>query len=168
MEMLAAIGIEPLIIIGVIIGSAILQAIAKRKQDRESWDEDWTSQPAPPVAPPALPPRPVVLTTRPPTIPNFQPRIPPPLVYEQEGPGRELTHVEKPQVAYERASNLQQRVHDRFAEIDRRTARHVPTAPRSRKRPESAERLLKSFRKPETIRQAFLASFVLNPPKALE
>jgi hypothetical protein len=168
MEMLAAIGIEPLIIIGVIIGSAILQAIAKRKQDRESWDEEWDSQSAPPVAPPARPPRPEVIPTRPPTIPKLPPRNPPPLVYEQEGPGRELTHFEQSQVAYERASNLQRRVHDRFAEIDRRTERHVPTASRSRKRPESAELLLKSFRKPETIRQAFLASFVLNPPKALE
>jgi hypothetical protein len=85
-----------------------------------------------------------------------------------EGPDGELTNFAESQKAYARASNLQQRIEDRMAEIDRQTEMHVPTGIRLRTKTEAADRILKNFQKPETVRQAFLASFVLNPPKALE
>ena len=174
-------GIEPLVVIGIMIASAIYQAIAKRKQDAETWSE-WDQTQGPPPSPRPSPP-PFI-----PTKPTPQPRnivqpaqtihkAPPPLARPviiphdheaHEGPDREAVRLDQSQAAYERAANLQKRVESRFAEVNRQTQAHVPAIVRIRKRPEAAQRVLKNFRRPETIQQAFLASFVLNPPKALE
>jgi hypothetical protein len=173
-------GVEPLIVIGVMIASAILQAFYKRKEDSETWGEleRPATPPLPRPQPPRIPtkahPEPRTIITRAersaiPVIPKLPPNLPPPLVFEREGPAGELAHLDQSQKAYERAENLQQAVANRFAEIDRQTERHVPTAPVAHHQAsKSAAQLLKNFRHPATTRQAFLASFVLNPPKALE
>jgi hypothetical protein len=173
MQLQAGLGLEPLIIIGVMIASAIFQAISKRKQDAESWD-DW-NQPNPPAQPPPPPP----IRKSPPVIPSMlqPPKSPPPLPQrtvvqhdceEHEGPDRELARLEQSQTAYARAATLQQRVESRLAEIDRQTELARAAVPYTRERPQAALQILQTFRRPQTTRQAFLASFVLNPPKALE
>jgi hypothetical protein len=174
-------GVEPLIVIGIMIASAIYQAIAKRKQDNETWAE-WDQpsqpplppqQPVPPVIPTKALPQPRAIVRQAPVVEKAPPPLPRPVIIHHdheahEGPDLELARLEQSQSVYARAANLQQRVETRLTEIDRQTVAHVPAAVRVKQRPVAAQKIVKSFQRPETIQQAFLASFVLNPPKALE
>ncbi len=171
--------VSPLIAIVVAIGWAVLQGILKRKQDAEGWEEfDRPSAPVPPrPKPPVIPP----MTARPQTqAPRQASRpaplpvtrrpapVPVPVRVEREGPDIQLAHLNQSASAYQSAARLQQAVEGRMADVDRQTKAHRPAKVVQRERSRASRELLDSFRRPETVRQAFLASFVLNPPKALE
>jgi hypothetical protein len=70
--------------------------------------------------------------------------------------------------SYARAAKLQQDVASRLSTIEKQTTTAKPAEPKPRLRPPAAAHILKTMHNPITVRQAFLASFVLNPPKALE
>lgn len=116
-------------------------------------------QNTPRPSPPRIPtPAPIVRTVAP-----ARPVITPQL----EGPvGADLAHLKQSQDSYARASHLQQSVAERLTAIDQQTSTHKPAAPKQRARPDM--KILEAMRNPVTARQAFVASFVLNPPKALE
>lgn len=173
--------LDPIIAIGIAIAWAIIQAISKKKQDAGDWaDLEIPRTPAPPpqpaprrsppppvqqkrTPPPVRQPKPVIVTQRP-----YQPPPIPPVILEQEGPTRVLAHLAESQKAYERAANLQQSVEQRMAAVDRQTSSAKPEGLHHHYKTRAALELLQNFRRPESVRQAFLASFVLNPPKALE
>jgi hypothetical protein len=138
-------------------------------------------QPGPESTPPPI--RPVILTPqRPAAPPPVRPAQPPPfvlttapaptrpiIVQEPERPiGIDLAKLKDSHESYARAAGLQQAVQQRLSAIDRQTTTHKPTAAKIRPRPAAAVNILRTFRHATTVRQAFLASFVLNPPKALE
>lgn len=180
--------LEPVIAILVAVGWFIVKAILDRRRDADEWSEmELPRQPRP--APPPLAPqeRTIPQPHRPPTIPPpIRPRTqrapqPPPVIgrpepvkpifilQEEEGPARpHVGRLKESQESYALAAKLQDTVANRLSAIDQQTASAKPTEPRSRTRPASAAQLLRTFRNPQTVRQAFLAQFVLNPPKALE
>lgn len=186
-------GIEPFVAILVAVGWFIVKAIFDRRRDADEWTELELPRPTrPTTAPPPLPttqqtqPRPMAPRSPAPPIqrnvpPVQRPTIPPPIQRrpeiirpiiiqeEPEGPSRaDLARLKDSQESYARASNLQASVASRLSAIDQQTAAHKPVLPVKRMRPASAAHLLRTFRNPTTVRQAFLAQFVLNPPKALE
>jgi hypothetical protein len=136
------------------------------------------SQPSPPTVRPA----PVILTpqrrTAPPPTPTLQPPPmvrttttprPPIVISEREGPTAvELAKLKESRESYARAASLQRSVAQRLTAIDQQTTAHKPAAPKLHTRPAASAHILRAMRNPVTVRQAFLASFVLNPPKALE
>lgn len=116
-------------------------------------------QNTPRPSPPRIPTPPPIVRTVAPARPVITPEI--------EGPtGADLAHLKQSQESYARASHLQQSVAERLSAIDQQTSKHKPTAPEQRARPET--KILETMRNPVMVRQAFVASFVLNPPKALE
>jgi hypothetical protein len=131
--------------------------------------------------PPPVRPSPVILAPQrkltPPAIPSGQPPpvvrtttpLRPVIIAESEGPAKAgLAKMGESRESYARGASLQKSVAQRLAAIDQQTVRHKPTQPAARFRPPAAAEVLRTFRNPKTIRHAFLASFVLNPPKALE
>jgi hypothetical protein len=115
---------------------------------------------APPMLPTSKPP-PIVRTTAPPR--------PPIVVSERKGPTSiELAKLKESRESYARAASLQRTVAQRLTAIDQQTTAHKATAPKARLRQTSSAHILRTMRNTSTARQAFLASFVLNPPKALE
>jgi hypothetical protein len=183
-------GIEPFVAILVAVGWFIVKALFDRRRDADEWTELELPRPTRPVAPPPLPtqqtrpmaPRPAAPPIQRNVPPVMKPRsVPPPIARrpevirpviiqdEPEGPTRaELARLRESQESYARAANLQASVASRLSAIDQQTAAHKPVQPVKRARPASAAHLLRTFRNPTTVRQAFLAQFVLNPPKALE
>jgi hypothetical protein len=138
-------------------------------------------QPGPKSTTPPL--RPVILTPqRPAAQPPLRPAQPPPfvattapaptqtvIVREAEAPAEtELSKLKESHQSYARAAGLQQAVQQRLSAINQQTTTHKPTAPKTRRRPAATVNMLRTFRNPTTLRQAFLASFVINPPKSLE
>ena len=171
-------GIEPILAILAAVGWWIVKAIYDRKRDAELWDGMEETPPPARPAPPRVPGLPPPLVPRPQSMPGLP--APPPIVRspdlirpviiaEDEGPTqREVPHLKHAQESYARASHIQQSVADRLQAIDLHTSTAKATTPKKRARPVAATNILRTFRNPVTIRQAFLAQFVLNPPKALE
>ena len=172
-------GIEPIIAILVAVGWFIVKALFDRRRDADEWTEMELPRPARTAVPPPPPPRPPIQRTIPPAAPAAG-RIPPPIarrpeiirpviVHDEEGPSRaDTARFKESRELYARAAHLQQAVASRFSAIDQQTASAKPTQPQNRMRPVAAPEVMRMFRNPTTIRQAFLAQFVLNPPKALE
>jgi hypothetical protein len=78
--------------------------------------------------------------------------------------------LEESNAAYEEAKRLQETAAARLRAADEQTRKHFARRARARRRgpmaaPVSAVAL---FRSPQSARQAFIASFVLGPPKALD
>jgi hypothetical protein len=183
--------LNPLIAVLVGIGWIVVKALMNRREDAESWDEptvppaprphvpdrDQGTPPSriPTPGPKALPPpiRPVI-AQNPPRAPQSSPVIRtfpapvtrPVIVHEPAAvqPGKLIQSQE----SYGRATHLHEAVAQRLSAIDQLTATAKPIAPKVRERSAAAAHVLRTFRHPVTARQAFLASFVLNPPKALE
>lgn len=98
-----------------------------------------------------------------------RPEIQPVFILEEEGPGRaDLARFKESQESYARAAKLQESVAERLSAINQQTSSAKPVEPRKRARSATAAHVLRTFRNPITVRQAVLAQFVLNPPKALE
>jgi hypothetical protein len=188
-------GLDPIIAILVGVGWFIVKALMNRREDADSWgDMERPAPPRPqappprtpqagsPTSPPPIRPAAVVLTPQkrsaPPRTPTLQPppivrttapHRPPIVISEREGPTAiELPKLKESRESYSRAASLQRTVAQRLTAIDQQTATHKPAAPKPRMRTISSAHILRTMRNPVTVRQAFLASFVLNPPKALE
>jgi hypothetical protein len=183
-------GLDPIIALLVGVGWFIVKALMNRRADADSWGDMERPpaprplpQPAPPPQPSPARPAPVILAPQrrttppipgsrpppPPIVRTTAPPRPPIVVPEREGPtGVELAKLTKSRESYARAATLQQMVAQRLSAIDQQTATHKPTAPKSHAPPATSGHILRTMRNPTTARQAFLASFVLNPPKALE
>jgi hypothetical protein len=170
-------GIEPILAILAAVGWWIVKAIYDRKRDAEMWEEMEETPPARPTPPrvlgipPPVPQRPQQFPKppAPPPIVRRSEPIRPVIIHEPEGPARrEVPHMKQAQESYSRAAHLQQTVADRLRAIDQQTSTHKASAPPKRNRPTAAPNVAQMFRNPVTVRQAFLAQFVLNPPKALE
>jgi hypothetical protein len=190
-------GLDPILALLVGVGWFIVKAIMKRREDTDSWVESEQPAPPPHVpernqgvpprriekpGPQALPPpiRPTINpyygTQKPKPPVASAPVIPPapvrPMIVTAaaaEKAGRvELGKLKDSNQSYARASRLQQAVATRLTGIDRQTKVHKPTAPKQHAQSVAATHILRTFRNVTTTRQAFLASFVLNPPKALE
>ncbi|HUS34693.1 MAG TPA: hypothetical protein VM680_05005 [Verrucomicrobiae bacterium] len=176
-------GIEPFVAILVAVGWFIVKALFDRRRDADEWTEMELPRPTRPAAP--VPPQPIQRTSsRPPAPPkppaNYRPPKPPPitarpptirpiLVKEEEGPTRgELARLNQSQESYSRAEHLHESVANRLSAIDKQTASAKPTQPGKRTTSAAAAHVVRTFRNPTTVRQAFLAQFVLNPPKSLE
>jgi hypothetical protein len=116
------------------------------------------------AAPPVAPARPVV---RPVTSTSTTSPAP---VFAQDEAVRALEDavLRDSRQSYARAAKLQQDVASRLSTIEKQTTTAKPAEPKPRLRPPAAAHILKTMHNPITVRQAFLASFVLNPPKALE
>ena len=185
---------DPIIIFLLGIGWILVKALQSRKKDAESWEQ--TVGPAQPPHVPSrnqgVPPRridqpgrsavpPVARTSRdrlpqnkppsppPPPIVRTQPN-PHPTVFAQEEAARALEQavLKDSEESYARANKLQQAVTGPLSEIEKQTTKPRPSPLKPRARPATAAHILRTMRNPVTVRQAFLASFVLNPPKALE
>jgi hypothetical protein len=76
--------------------------------------------------------------------------------------------MEESRRAYREGAALQQKIQNRLTEVERQTETARPVGVKQRPQSRVALNLLQTFRRPETTRQAFLASFVLNPPRALD
>lgn len=184
-------GLEPIIAVLVGVGWFIVKAIMNRREEADSWDES-TAPPAPrphipqqnrgtppavvqkpgprstpPVQRPPiliLPPRPAK-ASQPTTIYSSNTVPPPPAIAIPA----ERAQLKDSEESYKRASNLQESIAARFAAVDRQTMTHTAAATVQHQRDSDATAGLRdAFRHPPTIRQAFLASFVLSPPKSLE
>jgi hypothetical protein len=70
--------------------------------------------------------------------------------------------------AYQRGKSIQERVEKFMAAVDRETQFAKPAKVARPVQSKAAHDVSKMFRNPATTRQALLASFVLNPPKALD
>lgn len=107
--------------------------------------------------------------------------VPPPLPKpaqmveaEQEGPETRslapafsgLSGLKESVAAYDQASQLDARVEEHLREVTRRPTLDTQVA--LRPVPEHVRTFRELLSKPQTLRQAMLASFVLAPPKALE
>jgi hypothetical protein len=79
-----------------------------------------------------------------------------------------MAALKESQELYARTQKLDKAVASRLASVERETSSPVPAAPKPRARPPASAHILRTMRNPVTVRQAFLASFVLSPPKALE
>lgn len=79
-----------------------------------------------------------------------------------------MAPMNESRTAYQRGRSIQERVEKFMAAVDRETAFAKPATVARPSPSKAAHDILEMFRRPETTRQAFLASFVLNPPKALE
>ena len=170
-------GIEPILAILAAVGWWIVKAIYDRKRDAELWEEMEETPPARPVpprvptAPPPLMPRPQQMPRPPAPAPIVRSPelIRPVIITEEEGPAhREVPHLKHADESYSRASHIQQSVADRLHAIDLHTSTAKATMRTKRPRPAAATNILRTFKNPTNVRQAFLAQFVLNPPKALE
>jgi hypothetical protein len=187
---------DPILAIIIGVGWLVIKALQSRRKDADSWDE--TEQPAPRPHVPQRnqgPPPLVIQKPGPQSLPPFSPRtilipqpksqtsvppqkppivrtvtsVKPMIVNEPEGPtGIELGKLKQSEDSYSRASHLQQAVANRLSAIDKQTATPRATAPKARARSLVAAHTLRTMRNPITVRQAFVAAFVLNPPKALE
>lgn len=123
---------------------------SRQRMNRPSLPRQTAALPAPPVIRTSLEPRPI-------------------LVGPAEGPtGVELAKLKESTQSYARASQLQESIAQRLSDVEKQTETAKPLAPKPRARSGAAAHFLRTMRNPATIRQAFLASFVLNPPKALE
>ena len=189
-------GLDPIIAILVGVGWFVVKALMNRREEADSWDDmERPAAPRPNLPPqsqsaplPRIPqknaaplPPPVILTPQrkptPPPIPA-RPTVPvvrtiapprPVIIAEPEGPANvELAKMRESRESYARAANLQRSVAQRLAAVDQQTSTHKAAQPYVRLRPAAAAHILRTFRNPTTVRQAFLASFVLNPPKSLE
>ncbi len=147
-----------------------------------------------PQVQPPLPPPPIVRQA-PPPIYQSRPVVVAVEEGESEEPvPTYLSSMERPDSAYRRAAGLEQVVDGRMAtaaslgnafdawnragSIDARVRarlgeasnflQHAPAGKVNKSRSAEAEQLVAAFRSPATVRQAFVASFVLGPPKALE
>jgi hypothetical protein len=79
-----------------------------------------------------------------------------------------LALLNQSQQSYSRAEHLHESVASRLSAIDKQMSSAKPAQPGQRARSTTAANVFRTFRNPTTVRQAFLAQFVLNPPKALE
>lgn len=147
-----------------------------------------------PQVPPPLPPPPIVRQAPPPVY-QSRPVVVAVEEGESEEPvPTYLSSMERPDSAFRRAAGLEQVVDGRMAtaaslgnasdawnragSIDARVRarlgeasnflQHAPAGKVNKSRSAEAEQLVAAFRNPATVRQAFVASFVLGPPKALE
>lgn len=121
--------------------------------------------PRPPA--PAPPSRPAAPVVRPVTSTSTTSPAP---VFAQDEAVRALEQavLRDSRESYARAAKLQQDVTSRLSTIEKQTTTAKPAQPKPRMRPPAAAHILRTMHNPITVRQAFLASFVLNPPKALE
>jgi hypothetical protein len=151
-----------------------------------SWEEEIRrllegDQPtAPPASPPPIireaspaPPPPPVRTIPEPEMdlegaPTPSPRrVPMPVI---EAPRVELPTLTESATAYIKASQISERVAQRFEHVDQGTAAAAPEPPAPRRRgpaPDAAE-FVRQLRSARGARQAILATVILGPPKALE
>jgi hypothetical protein len=147
------------------------------------------------VPPPLPPPPPPIVRQAPPPVYQTRPVVVAVEEGESEEPvPTYLSSMERPDSAYRRAAGLEQTVDGRMAtasslgsatdawnragSIDARVRarlseasnflQHAPPGKVNRSRSAEVEQLVAAFRNPATARQAFVASFVLGPPKALE
>jgi hypothetical protein len=119
--------------------------------------------PVPPLV--QTPPEPEVdLESAP--IPTLR-RAPTPVI---EAPRVELPTLSESASAYIKASQLSERVAQRFENVDQRTATAVPDQPviRTRGLAPDAAAFVRQLRSGRSARQAILATVILGPPKALE
>jgi hypothetical protein len=114
--------------------------------------------------------------------PDAAPRVPPTIVktattgrpqpviiaQTQAHTAVEIAALKESEELYARTQKLDKAVASRLTAIERETSSPIPAAPKLRTRPPASAHILRTMRNPVTVRQAFLASFVLNPPKALE
>lgn len=159
MEFRAA--LDPIIAILVAVGWFIVKALLNRSADVESWEEfERKPQPVPPPEPP-----PVIARKQQPLPPPLP--VPPPVIaQEQEGPYRVMGQLAESRRAHERATHLEESVAAQLAAVGARVTKHKPSS--ARIRIHAMEDLVRTFRKPATLRQAVIASIILNPPKSLE
>lgn len=151
--------------------------------------------PQAPAPPPLPPPPPPIVRQAPPPVYQTRPVVVAVEEGESEEPvPTYLSSIERADSAYRRAGVLGQGVDGRMAtaaalgnaadawnragSIDERVRarlseasnflQHAPAGKVNKSRSAEAEQLVAAFRNPATVRQAFVASFVLGPPKALE
>ena len=150
-----------------------------------SWEEELrrllsgqTPTTKPPPAAPA-PVRPVIVSApvaSPPAVAKRSPTPPPvrvirPHIEEAtEAPAVSLAKLEESAGAYQRASQLHEAVGEHLRQVDAMTERHVATMPLTRRHGISPDvaNFVSLLRRPNTARQAIVASMILGPPKALE
>jgi hypothetical protein len=97
-------------------------------------------------------------------VPLSAPSLPPVMS------GKELTSLRESAAAYQRASQLHQRVEERLQQTEARTERPLVAAPPPRRSLTSAEatETVALLRQPRGARQMMIASVVLGPPRALD
>jgi hypothetical protein len=167
--------LNPLIALLIGIGWLIVKALQTRRKDADAWGE----LEQPPVIPPQTPSRPGTIgrtTQRREAAPPVPPRRMTqttsqyrPVIIQPRAPSAvELAALKESEELHARAQSLDKAVASRLAAIEQETKTAAPAAPKPRARPAVSAHILRTMRNPVTVRQAFLASFVLNPPKALE
>jgi hypothetical protein len=146
-----------------------------------TWEEELQSllEGETPEEPPAAPP--VILVPRQPPAPEPLPPAPPP-VFARVEPSEEteshelhdlaaghMASLREAEEAIHRASHLGAAVRERMdaAELLARSAFATPAVRRARERSPEIEAVIAQVRRPETARQAFLASVILGPPRVL-
>jgi hypothetical protein len=137
--------------------------------------EDLPAAPPPqrPVTRPAENDEPPVILHRPPHLP----RVPLPQVAAAL-PAPSLAPVAVPALAelsqassrFSQAKNLHESVAERLRKVDELTNRHAPQPVMipARLVPSPSYTILQAVRDPAAVRQAFVASLIFAPPKALE
>jgi hypothetical protein len=148
-----------------------------------NWEEELRRMlgEAPAAPPPRAPqPPPIVVVQpkpQPPPVPVYTPARPEPEpVYAEENyeelvtPAPRLGQLSEASIAYERASQLHANVAEQLRQIKLQTQQHSVISARQpqRARSQDAGKVVQMLRNPHTVRQAIIASMVLNPPKALE
>ena len=127
-----------------------------------------------PAAPPPLPPV-VARTPKPAPAPSSFPRIPSVLekIDVEKTPNLEqatrvfpLTRMAESQQDFQKASQMSAQVAERMHQVDEHVAHHA-IRHRTTVSSQTAE-LVRVLRQPRTARQAFAASLVFGPPKALD
>jgi len=127
-----------------------------------------------PAAPPPLPPV-ATRALKPEPAPSPFPRIPPVLekIDVEKTPNLEqatrvfpLTRMAESQQDFQKASQMSAQMAERMHQVDDHVAHHVIKS-RTTVSSQTAE-LVRVLRQPRTARQAFAASLVFGPPKALD
>ena len=121
-----------------------------------------------PAAPPPKPPpvRPMVVVDDLPPPVSRPTRTPPAPSLETIRPLASLKQASK---AHSRAQQLQREVADRLKKVDEQTVQHRPAvALQKTQRTAEAQGARRLIRDPQRLREAFVVSMILSPPKALE
>jgi hypothetical protein len=142
--------------------------------------QDWQEQlrkmveeNAPPVIKPVTKPvviKPVIVSqqrsSKPaPTSPIVAKILPP--IEKSEGDLEFKSPLRESASAYERASSLQAKVEQRFRAVDQQTSTHRPT-PVTRSTRHTHQFIRNLRKRPSALREAFVASLIFSPPKAME
>lgn len=144
----------------------------------QEWQEQlrkMVEENAPPVIKPIIKPtakpvviKPVIVSQQRPAskTPPIVAKVLPP-IEKSEGDLEFKSPLRESASAYERASSLQAKVEQRFRAVDQQTSTHRPT-PVTRSTRQTHQVIRNLRKRPSALREAFVASLIFSPPKAME